>query len=437
MTRQPRKNKDDVIVKGAFPLLETDRKIVKKTKWPLLLSAFLLVSVIVVGVIYYFPRNMASSLSVDQSKITIATVKQQNFSDFIPLRGQIQPRETVILDIVQEGRVEEIFQKAGAHVQKGAPLFRISNPALELSILAQETGAIDQLNTQASLQMNALQTVNATEADQLEAQYKVIQLSRRYSQTRPLADSGTLKQTDAQTLQEDLDYWQKMVVLKGESLIKVRQQAAEIDLSVQETSKRLKTTINMAQNQLESLTIQAPITGYLTGLDVKIGQHVNIGLSVGQIDNQNGYKVEALIDEFYLARIQLNQPITTIIDGIECRLRVSSISPQINKGQFKIEALFENEPPSSVRRGQSIVGKIQMTGGSPTALVLPMGAFWNDTGGTWVFVISGDGVATRKSIQTGRRTIEAVEILGGLTEGDRVITSSYQDYLNFTRLNFE
>lgn len=435
--KNPKKNKDDIIVKGAFPLLETDRKIVQKPKWPLLLSALLLICLIICGVVYYFPRNMASSLSVDQSKITIATVQRQNFSDFIPLRGQIQPRETVILDIVQEGRVEEILKRAGTHVEKGAPLFRISNPALELSILAQETSAIDQLNTQASLQMNALQTVNATEAAQLEAQYKVIQLSRRYRLTKSLAETGALKRTDAQTLQEDLDYWQKMVVLKGESLIKVRAQAAEIDRSVKDTSNRLKTTIGMAQNQLESLTVRAPITGYLTGLNIKIGQHVNTGLSVGQIDNQDGYKVEALIDEFYLARIQLNQPITTIIDGVEYPLRVSTISPQINNGQFKIEALFEGEPPSSVKRGQSTVGKIQLTSGSLPALVLPMGAFWNDTGGTWVFVISDNGVATRRAIQTGRRTIETIEILGGLTEGDQVITSSYEDYLNFTRLNIQ
>lgn len=394
-----------------------------------------MISLIIVSVVYYFPRNINSSLDVDQRKISISTVQRQNFSDFIPIRGQIQPRETVILDIVQEGRVEEIFQKAGAHVEKGTPLFRISNPELELSVLAQETSAIDQLNTQASLRMNALQMVNATEAAQLEAQYKVIQLSRRYRLTKPLADSGTVKQTDVQTLQEDLDYWKKMTVLKGESLTKVRTQAAEIDRSVTDTTNRLKATISMAQKQLGDLTIRAPLTGYLTGLDIKIGQHVNTGLSVGQIDNQDGYKIESLIDEFYLPRIQLNQHILANIDGVELNLRVSSISPQINKGQFKIEALFEGVPPSSIRRGQSVVGKIQLTSGSSSALVLPMGAFWNDTGGTWVFLISKNGIATRRAIQTGRHTIETIEILGGLSEGDQVITSSYQDYLNFNRIN--
>lgn len=116
---------------------------------------------------------------------------------------------------------------------------------------------------------------------------------------------------------------------------------------------------------------------------------------------------------------------------------MSSISPQINKGQFKIEAVFEGVPPSSIRRGQSIVGKIQLTGGSSPELVLPMGAFWNDTGGAWVFVISDNEVAARRSIQTGRHTIESVEIIGGLTEGDHVITSSYQDYLNFSHLTLQ
>lgn len=435
MTILRKKNKHDISDKDAFALLETDRKIVKKSRWPFLFYAILLISLIIVSVVYYFPRNINSSLDVDQRKISISTVQRQNFSDFIPIRGQIQPRETVILDIVQEGRVEEIFQKAGAHVEKGTPLFRISNPELELSVLAQETSAIDQLNTQASLRMNALQMVNATEAAQLEAQYKVIQLSRRYRLTKPLADSGTVKQTDVQTLQEDLDYWKKMTVLKGESLTKVRTQAAEIDRSVTDTTNRLKATISMAQKQLGDLTIRAPLTGYLTGLDIKIGQHVNTGLSVGQIDNQDGYKIESLIDEFYLPRIQLNQHILANIDGVELNLRVSSISPQINKGQFKIEALFEGVPPSSIRRGQSVVGKIQLTSGSSSALVLPMGAFWNDTGGTWVFLISKNGIATRRAIQTGRHTIETIEILGGLSEGDQVITSSYQDYLNFNRIN--
>lgn len=431
MTSHPEKNKDE------FPLLETDRKMTKKPNWPLLICLILVFGLIIVGVVYYFPRNMVASLSVDRSKISIATVQRQSFSDSIPLRGQIQPLETVILDIVQEGRVEEIFQKAGTHVEKGEPLLRISNPALELSISAQETSAIDQLNTQSALQMNALQTLHATEAAQLEARYKVVQLNRRYRQTKLLVDTGVLKKTEALTLQEDLDYWQKMVVLKDESLFKVRAQAAEIDRSVKDTSNRLKTTISMAQKQLESLTIRAPITGYLTGLDVKIGQHVNTGLSIGQIDNENGYKVEALVDEFYLARIQLNQLVTATIDGVECRLRVSAISPQINQGQFKIEAVFEGEPPSAVKRGQSIVGKIQLTNGASPALVLPMGAYWNDTGGAWVFVISDKGVATRRPIQTGRHNIEFVEVINGLAEGDHVITSSYQNYLDFSRLNLQ
>ncbi|WP_086993387.1 efflux RND transporter periplasmic adaptor subunit [Rhizobium sullae] len=416
-------------------LLATDRPISRRRVWPYALATGIALLAAALVALYIISARTAFTLSVPTEGLTIATATKGAFTEFIPLRGRILPQETVFLDMVQDGRVEEIFHRAGDHVAAGAPLVRISNPNLELSIATQESSAIDHLNSQMALRLNVSQTMTGAEAALEEARYRVEQLQRQHTMQSRLVVRGVGPAAEEQRLNEDLAYWKSIFEIRRRTLDRVNSQAESIERSVSETSSRLQETIAAARSQLDALVIRAPITGYLTHLDVSLGRHLATGQSIGQIDDNEGFKVEAMLDEFYLGRVRVGQHASGTVDGVAVTLSVASISPRITDGKFKIEAEFDpSVPMSNVTRGQAITGRLDLAQRETDVLTIPLGAFWETTGGNWIFVVNGS-TAERRNIQVGRRTVESVEIVGGLKEGDRVITSSYQGFGDYQSLS--
>ncbi len=416
-------------------LLATDRPVRQRRRWPYMLGGMAVLFVASLVALYVLSSRSASTLTVSPAVLTVATATTGPFTEFIPLRGRILPKETVYLDLVQEGRVEEIFHRAGDYVEVGAPLVRISNPTLELSISTQESNAINHLDQQMSLRLSLSQALGRAEAELKEATYRVEQLQRTYTMQKQLSERGVSPAAKEKSLGEDLAYWTALSEIRRRALDRTRLQAEEIERSISETSRRLEETIRTARSQLDALTLRAPITGYLTHLDVSPGQHLAAGKSVGQIDNNEGFKVEAQLDEFYLDRVRIGQRVLGSIGGADAVLTVTRISPRITEGKFKVEADFA---PSvslpGVTRGQAMTGRLELARHNDSILTIPLGAFWETTGGNWVFVVDGS-TATRRDIKVGRRTVDAVEVLEGLAEGERIITSSYQgfgDYRNLT-----
>jgi HlyD family secretion protein len=194
--------------------------------------------------------------------------------------------------------------------------------------------------------------------------------------------------------------------------------------------------MGIARNSLGQLNIRAPVTGQLSGFDIQLGQSLQQGERIGQIDSAGADKLQADVDEYYLGRVSVGQTATADIDGKTYRLKVAKVYPQVRNGQFQVDLLFEGPEPASIQRGQTVQAKLTV-GDSSKALLIPNGAFFNDTGGAWVFVVdrSGNG-ATKRAVQLGRRNSDFIEVLGGLKPGDRVITSSYSGMVDKDHLNF-
>jgi HlyD family secretion protein len=134
--------------------------------------------------------------------------------------------------------------------------------------------------------------------------------------------------------------------------------------------------------------------------------------------------------------VSVGQTATADVDGKTFRLKVSKVYPQVRNGQFQIDLVFIGPEPASVQRGQTVQAKLTV-GDSSKALLIPNGAFFNDTGGNWVFVVDRSGnSATKRQVQLGRKNSDFIEVLGGLKPGERVITSSYSGLTDKDHLNF-
>jgi HlyD family secretion protein len=382
----------------------------------------------------FAPRS--DSMSVTRDRLSIATVQSGTFDDFLPLRGRVTPLLTVYLDAVEGGRVDQKLVEDGAHVTEGQPLAVLSNAELQLSTLEKQAEVEQQLNNMRSQELALTETRNNNLRDLNQAQTDLAKARRLYDLQKPLAERGFVPMKTFNDTKDDLAYQTKRLAILKQSIAQNEALQSSQLSQLREASSSLNSSMGIARSNLGQLSIRAPVTGELSGFDIQLGQSLQQGERVGQIDSTGGNKLQADVDEYYLGRVRVGQTATADFDGKTYRLKVAKVYPQVRNGQFQIDLVFDGPAPASVQRGQTIQTKLTL-GDSTKAVLIPNGAFFNDTGGNWVFVVdkSGNG-ATKRQVQLGRRNADFIEVLSGLSPGERVITSSYSGLVDKDHLTF-
>jgi HlyD family secretion protein len=393
-------------------------------------------AILLLVLIFWLFAPRADSMSVARDRLTIAPVERGVFEDFLPLRARVTPLVTVYLDAVEGGQVDKKLVEDGAQVVEGQLLAVLSNAELQLSTLEKQAEVEQQLNNMRSQELALVNTHNSNLRDLNQAENELAKARRQYDLYRSLADKGFVAMKTFNDTKDDLDYQTnrlqilKQSISQNESL--QRSQLAQLRAA----AASLNRSMGVAQGSLSQLRIRAPVTGQLSGFDIQLGQSLQQGERIGQIDSAGGDKLQADVDEFYLGRVSVGQTATADIEGRTYRLKVAKVYPQVRNGEFQIDLLFVGPEPPSMQRGQTVQAKLTL-GDSSTAVLIPNGAFFNDTGGNWVFVVDRDGTsATRRAIQLGRRNSDFIEVVGGLKPGERVITSSYSGLTDKNHLNF-
>jgi HlyD family secretion protein len=377
------------------------------------------------GLSWWVMHPAGRVLTIEASKVTIWTVRTAPFHDFIPLRGQVVPLDSIVLDAVQGGRVEQVLAEAGERVAAGQPLIRLSDPQLELDAIARETQVIQQIDDQQAQQLSFEITRTNDAKAIVDADYNIQRLSRQVARRQPLAAKGFASQETLDQAVDELNWQRQLRAIAVDALQRDADVIKRGNALIERTGARLDANLAAAKRQLETLTLRAPAEGVLTGLDAHVGQELVRGQHLGQIDRDSGFKVTVLVDEFYLARVKQGLPVAVTVDGAPGTLIVSKIYPQVKNGQFEVDLTWEGAKPVDLRRGEAVQGKLEL-GGDVPAVLLPAGPFLEASGGAWVFVVDPDGSsAARRAVKLGRRTSESVEVVEGLKPGERVITSDY------------
>jgi HlyD family secretion protein len=393
-------------------------------------------AVLLLILLFWLFAPRADSLSVNRDRLAISTVQSGTFDDFLPLRGRVTPLVTVYLDAVEGGRVDKKLVEDGAQVIAGQPLAVLSNAELQLSTLEKQAEVEQQLNNMRSQELALTQTRNNNERDLNQAATDFAKARRQYDLFKPLADKGFVAMKAYNDAKDDMDYQaNRLQILKRSVAQSEALQTSQL-AQLRSAAGSLNSSMGIARANLGQLNIRAPVTGELSGFDIQLGQSLQQGERIGQIDSAGGNKIQADVDEFYLGRVRVGQTASAHADGKTYRLHVAKVYPQVRNGQFQIDLVFDGPAPTSVQRGQTLQTKLTL-GDSSKAVLIPNGAFFNDTGGNWVFVVdkSGNGAAKRQ-VQLGRRNADFIEVLNGLSPGERVITSSYSGLVDKTHLTF-
>ena len=406
-----------------------DRKIEKK-RWSIQRIGLYVLGVVAAVLLFtaIYRDAGTSRLNVDQERLLTDTINHGVFKEYITLFGVVEPIKTVYLDAIESGRVEEVMLENGAMVEKGQKIMRLSNLDLQLNVLNQEAQVVNQINDirQTSILMDQ-QSLNLKELA-LDIQYRIDLFEKRTARNKALYRDSVISQVDYEETQDEYEHLIRRAKLlsktiEKDSLFQIMQQN-----QMTTTLDLMKRNLEFAKNSLDNLTIKAPISGQISSLDSEIGQLINRGERIAQIDILDNFKIRAQIDEYYISRIFPNQQGSFVMDGRTYLLTVNKIFPEVTNGTFEVDMLFVGEQPGNIKRGQSISLKLSLSD-ETQATLLAKGGFYQTTGGNWVYVLDGNsGVARKRDIRVGRQNPNYYEVLEGLNEGDIVIVSSYENF---------
>ena len=366
------------------------------------------------------------TLRVPKAQLAVATVEQGVFHDLIPLRAQVEPRETLYVDAVDGGRVDRVLVEPGDRVQQGQPLIELSNTNLALSVIQQES----QLNEAMSqLQQNEIaleQNDLANNRALAEIEYNLVKLGRSAARREALVVGGATSREDRDDVVDQLAYYRRLQPIQAASSKRQSDLRDRLLPDIRHQLLSLRANLDVVESKLAGLIVRAPISGVVTAIDLKVGQLRNPGERLAEVTPESGMKLSANVDEYYLARVHIGQSAAVDVDGMQLNATVHRVSPQVTEQPgFNIDLDFTDKVRRTSSPGETSQGRLQL-GGESQARILPVGAFVDRTGGDWVFVLAKDGkTAQRTRIRVGRRTSEQLEILGGLDAGAKVITSDY------------
>ena len=412
-----------------------DRKIEKKHWTPKKLTG--IAGGIIVGVLIIYQvgfSDKSSRLNVERQRLVISTVKRGDFQEFIPVIGTVIPIKTIYLDAIEGGSVEHLFLEAGSYVNKGDPILRLANTNLLLDIMYREAELFQQSNNLRNTRLAMEENRLALKAQLIELDYLIKQSKRNYDTQAELVDKSLIAKQQFEAAQDEYEYLQQTRDLTMESH-KQDSIFREVQLEqLEESLVRMEANLKIVKQNLDNLTIKAPVSGQLTSLNAEIGESKSRGERLGQIDVLDGFKLRVNIDEYYISRVSIGQTGTFTFAGDQYKLAVKKVYPEVLNGRFEVDMEFVGEEPEGIRRGQSQHIRLEL--GDPSeALLLARGGFFQKTGGQWVYLLEeSENVAVKQPIRLGRQNTDVFEVLEGLKPGDKVITSSYDTFGNIDKL---
>ncbi len=379
--------------------------------------------------------GFSRTLTVGAERLTVSQVKFGTFREYIPVTGNVVPKETVYLDAVEGGQVTAVDVEEGAMVQAGQPLLKLKNTDLQLQVVDTEARVSDQINQLNMYKLQFEQNRLQHKRDLLTTEYKIGDLTRKLKRNEQLLSSGATKAADVQDMRAELDYQKNLRLSIIEATKTDNELLGDTISQLAAETEQLRKNLEITRSNLDNLVVKAPISGQLTTFDAKIGQSLSHGQRIGQVDEIDSFKVSAFVDEFYLSRVRVGQKATAEIDGRTYDFTVTKVYPNVKDRQFEVDLAFDGKTPNTVRRGQTLRLNIEI-GAAAKSLMLANGPYIDDTDGRWVFVVAPDSsVAVRRPITIGRRNPDYVEVETGLSQGERVITSGYDQFLNIDRID--
>jgi len=383
---------------------------------------------LVVFIVWLVFRDKSSTLRVNSETVVTALVERGEFNDYVRLTGTVQPITTVQLSPLESGVVERIVHEEGTKVKRGDVILEMSNNSLSMQILQSEADLAEKQNILRNTLISMEQERLSLRQEKLQLDLEVSRLQRTYLQNKDLYESDLIAKEDY--LQSKENY--ELAISKRELILERQKQdslyrSSQVE-QMEESLKSMELNMKLIRERVDNLKVKAPIDGEVGMLDVVLGQSLSQGMNIGQINDLSAYKVQAQVDEHYIDRVTTGLTASFERQDNMFEMMLRKVYPEVRNGQFKADFRFTDNVPENIRSGQTYYLNLQL--GQPTdAAIIPRGSFFQKTGGRWIYVVDESGEkAYRREIRIGRQNPQYYEVLEGLNPGERVITSSYDNF---------
>jgi len=411
---------------------------IKKKKWTtkriLTIGAILVFLMFLVYLLFF--RDKQSRLYVNKDQLSIATVMEDKFQEFIPADGIVFPKNTVYIDAVTGGIVEAVYVEDGAILHKGDPILKLMNANMELSTMEQETRMLDAINNLQNTKIQLEQSKFTREKEIANLTYQLQQAENDYNRKKQLFENQVISLKDWEDSERNYIGLKRQLEL-SEELQKLDSVFAYSQIrQINKSILRMGDNLKLLRKTIENLNIKAPVAGKLSSFSAEIGEIKQAGEHLGQIDMLAGFKLKTRIDERYISRVFVGQEAEFDFNKITYGLKISKIYTDVVSGTFEVDLLFDGEYPKHIKRGQTVQLRVIFSSASD-AIIVKRGGFFQETGGNWIYVVDPSGsYAEKREISIGRQNTRYYEVKGGLDPGEKVIVSSYKSFGSKDKLIF-
>ena len=409
-----------------------DIKLEKKTGWRAVFSKkslpYLFGALVVVLIVWLLLKENTTTLRVNTATVTVSNVEEGEFNDYVSLSGTVQPMTTMQLSPLESGVVERVVAEEGTAVKAGDVILEMSNKQLSMQILQSEADLAEKQNILRNPLISMEQERLSLRQEMLMLDLEVTRKQRAYEQNKELYNEELVAREVYLQSKEDYE-----LALSRRSLVRERQKQDSLYRTVQvaqldENLRSMQLNMQLIRERVDNLKVKAPIDGELGMLNVVLGQTLSQGSAIGQINDLSAYKVTAMVDEHYIDRVVTGLTASFMRQDNSFDMMLRKVYPEVREGKFRVDLTFSGELPDNIRTGQTYNLNLQL--GQPIeAVYIPRGAFFQKTGGRWIYVVDETGEkAYRREIRIGRQNPRYYEILDGLAPGEKVITSSYDNF---------
>ena len=407
-----------------------NRKNNKKKYVAIAVAAF-----VVLGFGAYSMITKKRTLNVKKEEVTIKTVEEDFFEDFMVFQAKVEPMNSILVNIVEGGSVQEIFVSNGDMVIQGQPLARLYNPNTELNYMQQETAIIEQINNLNKAKLDLRNQELNLSKDLITIEHDYQDSKNLYDLNKKLFDQEILAKNEWEKTQENFRFQKERMNIIKQSVTKEKQANQIQIMQLNQSISIMEKSLDILRKNKKNFLIVAPLSGRLSSFEPVLGQTYQQGQTLGKIDVMKGYKLLAEVDEFYLSKVKQGQKGKVDFNGKEVDVVIAKVIPEIKNGRFLVELNFINAANLDLRQGLSFAVRLILSE-KTKSIVLSKGNFNQDTAGKWVFVVNGNK-AERRAIEISRENPLYFEIAKGLKPGEKVVTSSYQDYKDVEILSIE
>ena len=409
-----------------------DTIIEKKKGWRLAFTRkalpFWIGAIVLIFIIYLIASPSRKTFRADKDTLTIGDVKSGEFNDYIRVSGQVQPMVTIQLSPREGGTVEKIILEEGAMVKAGDPILELSNDDLDLQILNSEAELAEKENILRNTMIQMEQQKLSLRQDEATLEIEVQRTKRAYEQQKALYADKLIAKEEYLKAKEDYELSQKKYKLVLDRAVQDSLYRSVEIAQMQDNLSNMRQNMALIRGRKANLTIKSPIDGELGLLDAVLGQSIPADTRIGQINSVGSYKIEAQIDEHYIDRVVPGLEAEFERQGEKFSAQVRKVYPEVRDGKFQADFKFTETQPENIRTGQTYYLNLQL-GQPESAILIPRGAFYQKTGGKWIYVLTKDGSkAVKRNIRIGRQNPQYYEVLEGLEPGEKVITSSYDNF---------